>query len=98
MASSSPNPPPAISKQVTKKKTIKCDLCSKPLTWKSSLTQQIKMVHTGETKFRCTYCDKQFPTSAKLNAHVRIHTGEKPFTCDICNKSFTQEGTLRRHS
>uniref|UniRef100_A0A182VV42 C2H2-type domain-containing protein n=1 Tax=Anopheles minimus TaxID=112268 RepID=A0A182VV42_9DIPT len=55
------------------------------------------MLHTGETPFQCSYCQKKFTRKEHLTNHVRLHTGETPFQCSYCQKKFTRKEHLTYH-
>uniref|UniRef100_A0A8C5PWI1 C2H2-type domain-containing protein n=1 Tax=Leptobrachium leishanense TaxID=445787 RepID=A0A8C5PWI1_9ANUR len=48
-------------------------------------------------QFKCSECEKCFPTNHRLIIHLRVHTGEKPFNCSECGKCFTQASNLAAH-
>ncbi len=56
-----------------------------------------RTVHTRETHYKCSHCDKSFKRSDYLRIHERIHTGEKPYHCHSCGKSFTHGSALTSH-
>ena len=33
----------------------------------------------------CLYCEKKFPSSSNIKAHVKIHYGLRPYKCSLCN-------------
>lgn len=51
----------------------------------------------SQITFQCTFCDKSFKTSCKLNYHMNQHTNKKPFKCDLCNKPFESPIKLKSH-
>ena len=55
------------------------------------------MIHTGEKRNICKYCEKKFSQRQNLKRHIRIHTGERPFLCKVCEKSFGNSTALKRH-
>ena len=66
------------------------------------LVQKPKVVkvtskNTGEKKYFCETCLKNFLRNSDLKRHEMIHTGEKPFSCKICKKSFRLKGSLKSH-
>uniref|UniRef100_A0A6P7GPF2 Zinc finger protein 233-like n=1 Tax=Diabrotica virgifera virgifera TaxID=50390 RepID=A0A6P7GPF2_DIAVI len=52
---------------------------------------------TGERRYECEICSKQFTAKNSLNDHMRVHTGEKPYECEICSKQFTNRSHLKNH-
>ncbi|XP_054626720.1 oocyte zinc finger protein XlCOF7.1-like [Dunckerocampus dactyliophorus] len=54
--------------------------------------------HADDARWKCSQCDKTFPTKSHLNRHVKIHTDEKLFICSVCGKRFSQRGYLKRHT
>ncbi|XP_035222686.1 zinc finger protein 367-like [Stegodyphus dumicola] len=53
----------------------------------------------SQSNIKCSICQRVFPRTKSLSAHMRTHTGEKPYACDYpeCNKIFTQSGQLKSH-
>ncbi|XP_052765281.1 zinc finger and SCAN domain-containing protein 4-like isoform X4 [Mya arenaria] len=47
----------------------------------------------------CPFCNRNFLTEEKFNAHVNTHTSivTKPFKCELCVKSFSDKPNLRKH-
>ncbi|KAI8611718.1 hypothetical protein BC830DRAFT_1140122 [Chytriomyces sp. MP71] len=45
----------------------------------------------------CGFCQKLFPSRARLNSHILTHTGERPFKCDLCDASYTTGNRLKVH-
>ncbi|XP_052805435.1 zinc finger protein 37 homolog isoform X2 [Mya arenaria] len=77
------------------KKMYNCTICKK-FVKKSYLNSHI-ITHTGETPFRCEFCNKGFNVRSNRNVHRRIHTGQRPHDCELCEKSFRQAGQLEYH-
>jgi len=55
--------------------------------------------HTGDFKYKCETCQKQFLSSYALKNHKRIHTNEKPFVCQYnsCLFAFSTLYRLNAH-
>ena len=55
-------------------------------------------IHSGETPYQCTECDKSFKERRSLTDHLRVHSGEpQPYVCDVCSKSFSHRTTFANH-
>ncbi|XP_013102886.2 zinc finger protein 62 homolog isoform X6 [Stomoxys calcitrans] len=90
-----PNPPEAKYK-----KTFQCEKCSKTFSSKASFEHHMvaKHVPREEFKFECPECKKKFPTSERLNRHLKLHNPEKLFVCDQCGKTFPDLSRLKLHN
>lgn len=59
----------------TKKIEYPCDMCSKIFYGKGNLSHHKNIVHFGQKRFKCTFCDRSFGTSQTLRDHNFTHTG-----------------------
>ena len=55
--------------------------------------------HTGDMKYKCEVCEKQFKSKDSLSHHQSNAHGEvQPYKCDICeNKAFRRADDLKKH-
>ena len=74
----------------TGEKRDKPHKCSQCEVASYSQLQSHMRIHTGETPFPCTQCDKAFSRKGNLQSHMRVHTGEKPYRCSNCDNAFSQ--------
>lgn len=79
-----------------RRKLHQCPDCNKCYKHQSTLAMH-KKIHSGEYKYKCQYCQKEFYLAEYYNRHLRVHTHEKPFKCDVCDKAFSQSNTLIQH-
>lgn len=57
------------------RKLHQCMECGKTYKHQSTLAMH-KKIHTGEYKYKCEYCDKEFYLTEYYNRHMRVHTKE----------------------
>ncbi|XP_055370787.1 zinc finger protein 510-like [Condylostylus longicornis] len=81
--------------QFGSKDLVKCEKCEKVFK-KENLVRHMA-AHTGESRFKCHICNKNFTQKTGLNRHILIHTGERPYKCDKCGKKFSQSKSLKFH-
>ncbi|KAL7728396.1 hypothetical protein ACLKA6_005159 [Drosophila palustris] len=78
-------------------KNFVCDVCGWSFRDISNLKSHA-LRHSGEKKFKCNECDRQFFDNPQLRLHVRVHhQGEKPFVCKYCGMAFRNSPTRCRH-
>ncbi|KAL8602309.1 hypothetical protein ACOMHN_022822 [Nucella lapillus] len=87
---------PAINKRFV------CETCHKCFATKSDLRTHIR-THTGETPYKCDYCDRAFKQRGHRKLHIQVaHTKEMPYTCEICHQGYPTRYRylihLKRHS
>ena len=67
------------------------------LTDKRFAQKRASNVRSGEKRFVCTVCDKQFGNRSQWNDHVLTHSGENLYSCSHCEKRFPNPSYLRSH-
>ena len=79
------------------KEKPKCEFCGKSFFSPFNLKAH-KRIHTGETPFKCEYCDVTGRSKSVINQHVALSHPEKaPFRCEKCDRAFSTKVTLQRH-
>lgn len=80
-----------------KTEMVDCPICNQKYM-KSSLKTHLA-VHSVETPFECTICNKSFTTKWNLKQHKWIHASRssKPFKCTMCTKAFIREAEYTSH-
>lgn len=74
-----------------------CDICGKEFNFRITLKRHVFNIHTNESKFQCTECDKVLVSAEGLKLHLRSHSEDQMVVCDLCGHSFTQAYRLRVH-
>lgn len=56
-----------------------------------------QVMHTGDRKFPCRFCERAYVNYSGRLRHERTHTNERPFVCTQCGKGFTNSYILKNH-
>ena len=69
-------------------KRYTCEVCQKAFASNSDLKTH-RRTHSGETPFKCDYCDRSFKQRGHRKLHIQVvHTKEMPYKCEECNAAF----------
>jgi len=68
--------------------------CRRPSPDKGNLNEEMQ-THLSEEIYRCSQCDKCFPSQPSLSRHVNSHTSK--FRCTECGKCLRSRHDLTRH-
>ena len=72
-----------------------CQECSKTFTHAASLKRHA-LIHTGEKKFKCKNCGKQFYQKTALQTHMKKYEAER-LVCRGCDARFLTQYLLNFH-
>lgn len=65
-----------------------CEVCQKAFSSNSDLKTH-RRTHSGETPFKCDYCERSFKQRGHRKLHIQVvHTKEMPYKCDQCDSAF----------
>ncbi|XP_045556499.1 zinc finger protein 226-like isoform X3 [Salmo salar] len=93
-----PNPPMeehCSKPSTTSIKIHHCRDCGETFPLKADLQRHVTFAKKRLSE--CHLCKKQYNSTCKLKAHVRLCHDGKPCTCPFCGKAFKQKGHLSRH-
>ncbi|XP_039289221.1 zinc finger protein 184 [Nilaparvata lugens] len=72
-----------------------CAKCKMKFESIEQIEEHRKALHQGYGSFECLLCNHRFPTSVKLDKHIKKH--DNPFKCTECGKMYTTKLGLTRH-
>lgn len=72
-----------------------CNVCSKRFRLSTDLISH-KNTHLGLKPYKCTICERSYPSQKSLNEHGKIHS-QKTFECDHCKRIFFYNYKLLSH-
>ncbi|XP_064802287.1 zinc finger protein 70-like [Oncorhynchus masou masou] len=75
--------------------TLSCCDCGETFALKADLQEHVTLAKKRPSE--CCLCKKQYNSTCKLKAHIRLCHVEKPSTCPFCGKTFKLKGYLSRH-
>lgn len=79
-------------------KSVKCEICEKPLKSENYLKRHIATKHPENPKmFICDYDGRSFTAKDYIRIHMDRHRKHQTYTCSICMKSYISKHTFRRH-
>ncbi|XP_005098108.1 zinc finger protein 728 [Aplysia californica] len=79
-----------------------CEVCDKAFSSNSDLKTH-RRTHSGETPFKCDYCERSFKQRGHRKLHIQVaHTKEMPYKCHLCDSAFPTryryQVHVKRHS
>ncbi|KAI8793503.1 zinc finger protein 665 [Biomphalaria glabrata] len=79
-----------------------CEVCDKAFSSNSDLKTH-RRTHSGETPFKCDYCERSFKQRGHRKLHIQVvHTKDMPFKCNQCESAFPTryryQVHLKRHT
>ncbi|XP_059173280.1 zinc finger protein 728-like [Physella acuta] len=74
-----------------------CEVCQKAFASNSDLKTH-RRTHSGETPFKCDFCDRSFKQRGHRKLHIQVvHTRDMPFKCDLCESAFPTRYRYKVH-
>ncbi|KAI8427110.1 hypothetical protein MSG28_014738 [Choristoneura fumiferana] len=75
-----------------------CELCGRKFAYPHQLSNHHKQFHLKLKEYKCTECEKSFPSLKNLKRHMGIHTDAKDYACAFCSKGFKSVKMLKEHT
>ncbi|XP_065086585.1 zinc finger protein 681-like isoform X3 [Ochlerotatus camptorhynchus] len=79
---------------------VECPICMKSISNMYLLKSHIARMHSGERKFMCDVCGKDFKSRSAVDSHKLIHKElkrEDGAQCEICHTWISRKQHLRKH-
>ena len=73
-----------------------CKICGNEFTNQRGLREH-ELLHFGEKKFICPYCNKGFVLKHRWVQHIINVENKGPFKCFKCDEQFKRKGDLKSH-
>ncbi|KAK6291739.1 hypothetical protein J4Q44_G00375240 [Coregonus suidteri] len=83
------------SKPSTTSRKNPCHDCGETFPLKADLQRHVTL--TKKSLSECRFCNKQYNSTCKLQAHIQLCHMEKSCTCPVCGKTIKHKGDLSRH-
>ncbi|GFN75282.1 Zinc finger protein 729 [Plakobranchus ocellatus] len=78
-------------------KRYNCEVCQKAFASNSDLKTH-RRTHSGETPFKCDFCDRSFKQRGHRKLHIQVvHTKEMPYKCTECDAAFPTRYRFQIH-
>lgn len=74
-------------------KPVQCEICG---AMRTDLRRHL-LIHFGEKKFECDYCNKKFVARDDLKRHIYGHIDLRRYKCELCPKTFRTGTHRKRH-
>ncbi len=88
-----------ITHDQNRKRTFKCEQCSKAFFTPLDVSRHTRNVHGIQARPKCSICSKDFKTEAYLRCHfknVHFDNTSRFATCPVCQKQITKVN-MKRH-
>ncbi|XP_052358513.1 zinc finger protein 572-like [Oncorhynchus keta] len=75
--------------------THRCRDCGEMFAMKADLQRHVTLFKKRPSE--CRFCKRNYTSTCKLKAHIRLCHSGKPYTCPVCGKTFKLKGNLSKH-
>lgn len=74
-----------------------CTVCDKSFSTNRWLKAHTRILHTGETPYKCKHCCEEFPSHQKYYYHLKSRHEERKHECPDCGMRFSISWNLNSH-